>query len=189
MSKSKMAKRTVEDIKNGLNLLATTDVSKYAAAVKNGLPYDYKEDIAVDALSYIQQLEARECDLFDLLSSAWFGKRYYFRQDNGTIYSRASGEYLTFDQAIDEFAGKLTNGYKSDPKARVSKWTSVEKRKPKRGEHVLFLYAKDAQNPVMHDKNPMVVGRYDYGMCLANGCEVKVTHWMPLPEPPAEVNL
>ena len=68
--------------------------------------------------------------------------------------------------------------------AQIPKWVSVDKRKPKRGEYVLFLYAKDAQNPVMHAKNPMVVGRYDYGMYLANGCEVKITHWMPLPELP-----
>lgn len=126
MSKSKMAKRTVEDIKNGLNLLATTDVSKYAAAVKNGLPYDYKEDIAVDSLAYIKQLEAREWDLFDLLSSAWFGKRYYFRQDNGTVYSRASCEYLTLDQAIDEFAGKLTNEFKSYPETQIPKWINPD---------------------------------------------------------------
>ena len=66
----------------------------------------------------------------------------------------------------------------------MPKWISVEDKRPKRGEYVLFLYAKDAQNPVLHAKNPMVVGRYEYGMYLANGCAVKVTHWMPLPEPP-----
>ena len=61
-----------------------------------------------DALAYIQQLEIREWELFDLLSSAWFGKRCYFQQDNDTIYSRSSGEYMSFDQAIDEFAHELT---------------------------------------------------------------------------------
>ncbi|MBO7309518.1 MAG: hypothetical protein J6V38_07810 [Kiritimatiellae bacterium] len=56
----------------------------------------------------IKQLEAREWDLFDLLSSAWFGKRCYFRQDDGNVYSRLTGEYMLFDQAIDELAHELT---------------------------------------------------------------------------------
>lgn len=61
------------------------------------------------------------------------------------------------------------------------KWISVEKRKPKVGEFVLFQYAKNAQNPTMHARNTMAVGRYEYGMFLVEGCSVKVTHWMPLP--------
>ena len=61
-----------------------------------------------DALAYIEQLEEREWDLFDLLSSAWHGKQYYFKQEDGSVYSRESCEYLTFDQAIDEFAQSLT---------------------------------------------------------------------------------
>ena len=93
----------------------------------------------------------------------------------------------TFDE---EWSCKLHSdalAYVQQLEAQVPKWISVDKRKPKRGEYVLFLYAKDAQNPVMHAKNPMVVGRYDYGMYLANGCEVKITHWMPLPPSPEEV--
>ena len=46
--------------------------------------------------------------IFDLLSSAWYGKQCYFRQDDGTIYSRKSCKYMTFDQAIDEFAGLVS---------------------------------------------------------------------------------
>ena len=61
-----------------------------------------------DALAYIQQLEQREWELFSLLSSAWYGKGIYFMQDDGTVYNRISCEYLTFDQAIDEFATTLT---------------------------------------------------------------------------------
>lgn len=108
--------KTSEEIKKGLNH-CSEDGCKGC---------NYKEDcdmadgfsvLAFDALAYIKQLEAREWDLFDLLSSAWFGKRCYFQQDNGTVYSRVSGEYMTLDQAIDEFAGKLTNERESDPEA------------------------------------------------------------------------
>lgn len=37
------------------------------------------------------------------------GKQYYFRQDDGRVYSRDSGKYMLFDQAIDEFCGRLSN--------------------------------------------------------------------------------
>lgn len=69
------------------------------------------QNVARDALDYIQQLETRGWELFDILSSAWYGKGYYFKQDDGTVYSRASCQYLSFDQAIDEFASALTNAH------------------------------------------------------------------------------
>ena len=65
--------------------------------------------------------------------------------------------------------------------AKVPRWISVEKKKPRVGEFVLFKYAKGAKDPTLHARNTMAVGRYEYGMFLVNGCEVKVTHWMPLP--------
>ena len=69
---------------------------------------DCQEQMLKEALAYIEQLESREWELFDLLSSVWHGKQYYSKQDDGTVYSRQSCEYLTFDQAIDEFAYELT---------------------------------------------------------------------------------
>lgn len=111
--------KTPEEIKKGLEccILETDDTSlvdhcRACPYQPTGLCF---RTLLKDALAYIQQLEAREWDLFDLLSSAWFGKRCYFQQDNGTIYSRASGEYMTLDQAIDEFAGELTNERESHP--------------------------------------------------------------------------
>ena len=59
----------------------------------------------------VAQLETRGWELFDLLSSAWYGKGCYFKQDDGTVYSRASCQYLSIDQAIDEFATALTNAH------------------------------------------------------------------------------
>lgn len=66
-------------------------------------------------------------------------------------------------------------------------WIPVSERLPKRGEFVLLAYAKDNRNPTMYAKNTMAVGRYDQKMFLVEGCSVKVTHWMPLPAPPKEV--
>lgn len=70
------------------------------------------QNVARDALDYIQQLETREWELFDLMSSAWYGKGCYFKQDDGTVYSRVSCQYLSFNQAIDEFASALANTQK-----------------------------------------------------------------------------
>ena len=103
--------KTPDEIKKGLECC-----SQSLPYPCSGCPYERDEqqenawrcDLDADALAYIQQLEAREWDLFDLLSSAWFGKRCYFQQEDGTVYSRSSGEYMSFDQAIDEFAHELT---------------------------------------------------------------------------------
>lgn len=45
-----------------------------------------------------------EWDMFDLITSVYYGKQYYFLQDDGKIvYSRASGKYLSRDEAYQEF--------------------------------------------------------------------------------------
>ena len=53
------------------------------------------------------EINMRERELFSLLSAVWYGKDAYFRQNNGIVYSRISGEYMTFDQAVDEFVCAL----------------------------------------------------------------------------------
>ena len=101
--------RTPEEIKKSLECSAAQADGKceeYAACVC--CPLFVEEDVSAEDIdAYIQRLEAREWDLFDLLSSAWFGKRCYFRQDDGNVYSRLSGEYMSLDQAIDELAHEL----------------------------------------------------------------------------------
>lgn len=47
--------------------------------------------------------EDGEWDMFKLITSVYYGKQYYFLQDNELVYSRASGKYMTFQQAVDEF--------------------------------------------------------------------------------------
>lgn len=51
----------------------------------------------------VPSIDEREWELFSLISAVWYGKDAYFRQDNEMVYSRLSGEYMTFDQAVDEF--------------------------------------------------------------------------------------
>lgn len=62
------------------------------------------EDIeSVPSADVVEIKKEGEWDMFDLISSAYYGKGMYFKQDNGTVYSRHSGEYMTVDEAIEEF--------------------------------------------------------------------------------------
>lgn len=58
---------------------------------------------ALDALDCVEERKKGEWDMFDLISSAWYGKAMYFKQDNDMVYSRHSGKYMTVDEAIREF--------------------------------------------------------------------------------------
>ena len=77
---------------------------------------DYRElrlDVANALRSLLQErdeykrraeaADIRRWEDFSLISAVWYGKDAYFRQDDEMVYSRISGEYMTFDQAVDEF--------------------------------------------------------------------------------------
>ena len=56
-----------------------------------------------------------EWDMFELITSTWYGKQYYFMQDNEIVYSRASGKYMSVDKAIKEFLSAIgDDGYETD---------------------------------------------------------------------------
>lgn len=46
-------------------------------------------------------------DMFELITNAYFGKQYYFPQDDGTIYSRYSDTYITKEEAVKQFLDEL----------------------------------------------------------------------------------
>ena len=52
--------------------------------------------------------DIRRWEDFSLISAVWYGKDAYFRQDDGMVYSRISGEYMNFDQAVDEFVCEMS---------------------------------------------------------------------------------
>ena len=63
-------------------------------------------DTAIDVLKTDNTIEAKkkgEWDMFELISSAYYGKQYYFDEENGMVYSRASCMTMTFDEALREF--------------------------------------------------------------------------------------
>ena len=48
-----------------------------------------------------------EWDMFELITSVWYGKQCYFVEENGVVYSRVSGKYMSVDEAIKEFLGRI----------------------------------------------------------------------------------
>lgn len=71
-----------------------------------GIAADRLEKLTADRDEYKRRAEAadiRRWEDFSLISAVWYGKDAYFRQDDGMVYSRLSGEYMTFGQAVDEF--------------------------------------------------------------------------------------
>lgn len=63
-------------------------------------------DTAIETLETDNTIEAKkkgEWDMFELISSAYYGKQYYFDEENGMVYSRASCMTMTFDEALREF--------------------------------------------------------------------------------------
>lgn len=130
----------------------------------------------------------REWDLFDLLSSAWHGKAYYFKQEDGSVYSRESCEYLTFDQAIDEFAQSLTvAGDINVP--TYPKWISVEDEPKQTSDYLVYVwvaYPDGIAQMEMRKAIYNIVHKEWYVDCGRLEVVGKPTHWMPLPSPPKE---
>lgn len=49
-----------------------------------------------------------EWEMFLLITSAWYGKRYYFAESNGIVYSRNSHKYLANKaEAYKEFLDEI----------------------------------------------------------------------------------
>jgi hypothetical protein len=47
-------------------------------------------------------------NMFELITSVYYGKQYYFLQDDGLVYSRKSHKCMTEDAAIDEFLDAIS---------------------------------------------------------------------------------
>ena len=55
--------KSSDEIKKGLEYISIKDVARKLDAWEDGIPYDYVEDAAADALALIQQLEAQNTEL------------------------------------------------------------------------------------------------------------------------------
>lgn len=53
-----------------------------------------------------------EWDMFALITGTYYGKQYYFLEQNGAVYSRASNSYMSREEAYYEFLNTI--GYTGD---------------------------------------------------------------------------
>lgn len=63
-----------------------------------------------------------EWEMFDLISSAYYGKRMYFKEDDGIVYSRYSCKYMSVDEAIREFVSLIDGSEIDVPERNVGEW-------------------------------------------------------------------
>ena len=71
------------------------------------VPEENEKKVLTMAEYILTQYERGEWELFSLISSAWHGKQYYFLNDNGTVYSRASHKNMSREEAIYEFLEQI----------------------------------------------------------------------------------
>ena len=58
---------------------------------------------------YKDRFKDGQWDVFELITSAYFGKQYYFVQNDGSIYSRYSHKCMSFDEAMIEFCSFISD--------------------------------------------------------------------------------
>lgn len=69
----------------------------------------------------IELIKRGEWQMFELITSVYYGKQYYFLEPGERVYSRASSKSLTIIEAIDEFLDTIgwnngTEGEANDKK-------------------------------------------------------------------------
>ena len=68
----------------------------------------FKHDVADAPTADVVEIKKEgEWEMFDLISSAYYGKGMYFKEDNGIVYSRYSHKHMSVDEAIREFVSLI----------------------------------------------------------------------------------
>lgn len=101
-----MYQSPIEAILKDVEIAFDKEVLK--AVQKVGINVDAEElrkALVFDRGQYDKGYADGEWELFTLITSAYYGKQYYFLQDDGLVYSRASCKYMKKDDAVIEFLG------------------------------------------------------------------------------------
>lgn len=56
----------------------------------------------------VEQKKMGEWDMFEWITSVWYGKQCYFKEDYGMAYSRISHKTMPIQEAINEFMGEIS---------------------------------------------------------------------------------
>lgn len=67
-------------------------------------------DAMLEGMKLRQAHEDGMWEMFQLITSAYFGKQYYFEQDNGVVYSKMTHKYLKDrEEAYNEYIKSITD--------------------------------------------------------------------------------
>lgn len=73
---------------------------------KNHVNVDENE--LIKALDYDRgQYQKGMWDMFEIISSVWYGKQMYFLETSGLVYSRVTSKTMQQNEAIDEFLERI----------------------------------------------------------------------------------
>lgn len=152
--------------------------------------YDLLEQIPT---ADVPDRKVGEWDMFDLISSAYYGKGMYFKQDNDIVYSRYSCKHMTVDEAIREFVS-LIDDSDLPPVQPEQRWIPVTERLPEDEQEVLVTRHFLSDNQLK--KNAITESYYvevasltdDEWTSYSDEYKIKrhlhkVIAWMPLPKP------
>ena len=56
----------------------------------------------------LRLFEQGQWDMFETITSAWYGKQAYALESDGRVWSRESGKYMSVDEAYKEFIDSIT---------------------------------------------------------------------------------
>ena len=61
------------------------------------------------AIDILETAEEAAFDVFNIITSAEYGKQRFFKEENGTIYDRAKSEYLRdFETALKRYVKEVS---------------------------------------------------------------------------------
>lgn len=75
--------------------------SKVAWEIADGR--EKKMGVPIRGRGMNEEITESAWEMFELITSVYFGKQYYFVEDNGLVYSRETHKHMTKDDAINEF--------------------------------------------------------------------------------------
>ena len=79
-----------------------SEVARYGVTFRQHEIINILEQLP-SARSDVSDRNVGEWDMFELITSTWYGKRCYFKERGGTVYSRVSRRPMSIDDAIREF--------------------------------------------------------------------------------------
>ena len=84
---------------------AMNEISRFVGYLDNDMILRLR--VAINRLPAVKQKSDGAWEMFELITSAFYGKQYYFLEDCGLVYSRASAKHMSMDDAVSEFVNMI----------------------------------------------------------------------------------